>query len=744
MRKRSFFKKAFCFVLATVLVLGSNIIATAATQTYDMGERPYEIAVAYDNSGSMYGATGEWCYAKYAMEIFASMMDLTGRDKLTVFTMHDVKTDGAAKTKRIEVKTVADIDKIHKMSTLAPSGTPFSVVEEAYSYLSSVKENSKKELWLIVLTDGAFDIGNKLQSKLEGMAKGSINVQYIPFGATELKDDNPNDAFHAAKKVLGKDELRETLISVCNKIFQRNELTDRLNGNTLSIDLSMKRIVVFVQGKDASITALKDSNGNPVKVLMDSGKRTYSKYSFGQDKLAMPSDVVGQSGQVVTFGACTKGTYTLEYSAESIQIFYEPDVTLKVEFLNDDGEPEDFSDKEIPPGEYTFNAKLVDRVTGEDVSGHELLGGNIDIDAKVKYNGEKNIELKPGDKVELKPGKDVDFEITATYLERYKITDKDCPDIPDLTGIEIKEPIPKLTVKADVKQTSGWYNLKKHNSWEPIRFDIKMDGKPLSDDQLENAQIDISFDGADKNIVYHKEILPGESAVNVYIGTDDTGKYTAPKSGAYTIKASVKAFDKYGVEANGQTQADFEVRNYGFGLKILGIIFIILAAIALIIFLLSIPAMPREIIVKTSADNIVPNAPDITTTKKIKFKAKEKQKTYSVKGVNGRCATNVVYKIKISRPDNKYFWGLKNCSWVNSRGIYIGSICLKRAKPVLVKFTVDSIGVAPGVIIPDSTLSEGDNITTTLTSYNWTEIVENDGVQRHLKANIDFSVNPNH
>ena len=66
MRRTSIFKSVFAFVMMIILVLGSTISFRATSRTYDNGERPYEIAVAYDNSGSMYN-NANWCYAKYAM-----------------------------------------------------------------------------------------------------------------------------------------------------------------------------------------------------------------------------------------------------------------------------------------------------------------------------------------------------------------------------------------------------------------------------------------------------------------------------------------------------------------------------------------------------------------------------------------------------------------------------------------------------------------------------------------------------
>ena len=77
------------------------------------------------------------------MEIFASMLDYKGGDKLTIYTMWPVCTDGTksgSTSYKVEVSSEKDIDKIKNLYTVYDkmpdgidylTGTPYEPVEEA-------------------------------------------------------------------------------------------------------------------------------------------------------------------------------------------------------------------------------------------------------------------------------------------------------------------------------------------------------------------------------------------------------------------------------------------------------------------------------------------------------------------------------------------------------------------------------------------------------------------------------------
>lgn len=596
MRKTSFVFRLLLVLITVCLVTSSFLAVKADDNVYDTKKKTYEIAVAYDNSGSMYGAnTAAWYQAKYAMEIFASMLDLNGNDKLTIFPMHPVTVGGGGSTKRIEVKSVADIDKIHNMYTPSAGGTPFSAVQDAYNYLGATQKDAEK--WLIVLTDGSIETAD-LQGKLEDMAK-KVHVQYIPFGGIELVDSSGTDTFYASPSVTDEAKLQSTLISVCNKMFQRNELTGRLDGQALNIDLSMKKIIVFVQGQGAKINSLTDSSGNEVTKILDSGKRTYSELGAGGNykNVPLPESVKNQSGQVVTFGPCKKGTYTLDYQdATSIQIFYEPDVTMVVELINDDGESVDFSQKSVTEGDYKVNVKIIDKATGESVENHELLGGKVDVDIKVTNSDGSEQSVKNGGKITLKPGENVKVKITATYLERYKITNEDDPGIFPWDDFTVEHRGAKLSLSLSTKQSLNKYPIVLRSFWKPIRVEARMDGAPLTDEQLLASKLDITVDSK-QDIAYRVTPVLGESAYVIELGVDENGKATDISWGKhfcgvkYKFNAKLTATDPDGIVVN----AKGDITVYVEAMPTLFWVLLVLLILLIIFLILRSQVIPPEL-----------------------------------------------------------------------------------------------------------------------------------------------------
>ena len=565
----------------------------------------YEIAVAYDNSGSMYN-NASWYQAKYAMEIFASMIDFNNGDRLTVFPMHPVTTDGnenSTETMQVTVSGVSDIDKIHNMYTPNAGGTPFGAAVDAYNYLLGKKSDSVV-CWLIVLTDGSFQ-EDDCDVALMNMSQ-NVNVQYIPFGkgSVEYKDKSDNDNFHACPKITTEKELQKQMIDICNKITQRDILDGYLSGNKLTLDLSMKKVIVFAQGDGASITSLKDAGGNEIKKLVNSGPRKYSELGTrGAEKL--PDSLKNQTGQVVTFDACAKGEYTLEYSnADDIQVFYEPDVAMVIDFIDEDGNVEDFSDGEIREGEYTYKVKIIDAKTGEDVSTHKLLGGNVQINGKAKYPGlfgGKEIDLKNGDKVTFTPGDDVEFDIEAQYLEKYYLRSLDSIDI-DWSKIKITPRTEELKVEATVEQEHEWYSLPENDQWKPIRLDLSIAGKPLTDDQLDGAEVVLEFDDPNQKIVYRLERLHGESAINIHIGRDDAGNFTAPAVDVYKGKATITVTDRFSNRISGWDNFKFEVSESSYWSHLIRLIIGIFVGGVVLAILLGWPVKPHAIYITHSGE----------------------------------------------------------------------------------------------------------------------------------------------
>lgn len=598
-------------LLAVVIALSAFLTVpfTARAATVTKTEKTYDIAVVFDNSGSMYqvrpkdGLDGAaWCRAKYAIEIFASMLNYE-RDKLHIFPMWEVTTDGSQPASGgsyspIEITSKKDIDKISNMFTVHPSNTPFEPIQEAHDYLS---RSSADEKWLIILTDGVFNLetrdgeltGVDLENKLHKMASKDIKIQYLGFGGATALSGNESKNFYAQKTT--DSSLKDDLIAVCNTIFQRSILPEnRLNGEKLNLDLSMKNLIVFAQGADAKIISLKDSSGNEIPVTMDSGQRKFSEVKANGYEDAKVDESL--AGQVVTFAACPKGEYTLSYSGvdpDKIQIFYEPDVDIDVSLINSDGVEVDNPDDFIA-GEYTVSSKIVDAATDEDVSSHELMGDGVELKTYVKTSKDGEYkEFANGSNIVFDADDGTELYFEGRYLEKYTISSKNDPDLSWMNGFVVQPPGVAFKLDAELLQPGAWFTISEHDAWKPVKVTMTLDGQPLTDAQMAATELKVT---APDGITARKEILPGESAYNLYIAQDENGNYVEPPTGKHELKVSATYVDEYGEEARSNTDTvSFEVQTYAKFWRILlwVIIFIVLFLIWLAFMLQKV--LPKKI-----------------------------------------------------------------------------------------------------------------------------------------------------
>lgn len=600
-------RRRFVSLLLAVLLIVTGVVPVAFAADdddepeYSYTHRSYQIAVVFDNSGSMYD-TEAWCRAKYAMEIFASMLDYGKGDRLTVFPMWKVTTDGStppadrkkaelanAKDK-IEISDKKDIDKISRLFTIYAEKTPFEPVVDAYEFLKN--SDKDKERWLIVLTDGIFDkygSAQAIQTELLKIATDqTINIQYLGIGEKALDlPAKPDKKLFAAKS--NDVDLKDKLIDICNAIFQRNALPpDRLNGDSLHLDFSMRKLIVFAQGQNAKIGGLKSPDGKDVDVALDSEQRKFSEISAGYkgDEQPIPVDRT-LAGQVVTFDLqddeLPGGDYTLDCTgADRVQVFYEPNVRIKTTLRNHDGAEVGENDT-VYVGTYTLNNQIVDCITEEDVSDSELLGNNVMYDIKV--NGR---QVENDAQIELTENDDTKIRVTATYLDKYKLNNHDSRlfegfkvVLPPKTGLE---------VKVDCKQKNSWYVTTVTTDWQPIRVDVRIDGAPLSDDRL--AALDLSFDYP--GVEFSAKQLPGESAYEISPGVNEAGELIKPEDGIYKFTATARMVDNFDREISASDSATTVFKWYSSAIIFLLVLLVLLAIAALILFFLSRKALPKH------------------------------------------------------------------------------------------------------------------------------------------------------
>lgn len=580
-----------------------NMFGFSSAQAANISKtsKTYEIAVVFDNSGSMYDNQA-WCRAKYAMEIFSSMLHYDTGDVLKIFPMWPVTTDGSnpetgGSYAGVEIKGSADINKISNLYTVSPSNTPFAPVMEANDALQA---SGASEKWLIVLTDGAFNqilrtdstrkmSVDELRNRLIDISASGIKVQYLGFGGASSLNSDETKNFYSMKS--SDSSLKDDLINICNTIFQRSILPYKyVNGKNINLDMSMRSLIVFAQGADAKIAGLKSSNGDSIEIKLDSGQRRFSNISAGGKYSNAPIDDT-LAGQVVTFDACPKGKYELSYTgADAIECFYEPDVDIKMTLTNDDGETVDYTKGNIASGDYTVNYSIVDAVTGEDVTNAELMGSDVSLRSKVRTSDGTETPFENGEKITLKPDASTKVIVEGTYLKDYTISTEDDPlAFPDLT-VDFPK-IQNFEIELTTEQLSSWYQIGKEDKWKPIRANITIGGVPLTDEQLERTKLELKFS---KDIKYSTKPIHGESAFEIMVGYGEDGEYKKPNCGKYKMSAAATYTDEFGQDISDTDSIGFDVQKYSAVWRWLFWLLLLLLLLLLIIFILTRKAWPKE------------------------------------------------------------------------------------------------------------------------------------------------------
>ncbi len=616
-RNKKTFRRVIAVLLAVMMLVSLSAVcfgASAAKVTKK--QKTYDIAVVFDNSGSMYmNGNKAWCQAKYAMEIFASMLSYENGDQLRIYPMWKVVTDGSqpgkegftdeqsADVQPIDIKSKENISLISNMFTISPTNTPFEPVRDAYAYL---KGSKKTEKWLVVLTDGAFDQDKRnqkasinLQGELSAMASSDIKVQYLGIGDASSLRANPEKNLYA--KNSNAQNLQSDLSEICNRIFRRSVLDSKyLKGQSLTLDMSMNSLIVFAQGSDENvrINSLKDKNGNTVNMTLNSEVRKFSEISSNSQSWWDSGSKVDTSlyGQVVTFAGCPKGEYTLDYSgAKNIQIFYEPDVDILVSLKNKENNEEVYNssmatDKnEISAGEYILDYKVVDNVTGDDVTNSALLG-KIDLSAEIVPSEGEAYKIKKGGDVKINVDESTYIKVSGTYLEDYTITTDD-----NKAAFSLKVKLPEVDkLEMNIEGADNWYTIKDHEKWQPMKVSFTLNGQPLTEAQMK--QLEFTVAPSKPSLAVKAEKLKGESACAVAIARDKDGNFVQPETGVYTLEFSAKLPDDGYGQRPGDTQTKlFEIQKYAEYWRWLIYVIIFAVIITLFCIFMSQKVLPKKL-----------------------------------------------------------------------------------------------------------------------------------------------------
>ena len=517
-----FLKRFISMIFAVFLLLTCVLTGAPAVSAAQKAETSRAIAIVFDNSGSMYlDGNQAWCRATYAMEVFASM--LNEGDTLQIYPMNHIEVDGVKYT-RAKPLTINDASESYKIRNILScweetgNGTPIETIDDAASGLKKVKADEK---YMIVLTDGDyFHLGYsaltvdqtiiELTNRFNKYASKDMTVMYLGIGEKAALPTNKESEYFTKKKADDSADILSTLTVLCNRIFGRDTLpSNHVSGKKIDFDISMKKLIVFVQGEDVSnlrVTGASGAVGTLVSETTTSfsnlGTNEHQNSKYGPRYTPVPDESL--QGMMVTYEDCAAGNYTIDFSgkATSIEVYYEPDADL--DFIFTDANGNNVDPTALYEGEYKVSYGMKDSKTGKliesDLLGTPKYSGSYTVNDKREtfnetgYSGEIPINLKMGDTFEA--------DLTVTYLSGYTIT-KNSSDFFGLDRIVIV-PKPAGTLKLEITGGDELYSLQHIETGSPYIAKIYYENELLTGKKLEavgltwltettNAQIEPEF-----------------------------------------------------------------------------------------------------------------------------------------------------------------------------------------------------------------------------------------------------------
>jgi len=495
-------KRIISMTLAVFLLLGCIFTVSPLVHAAKKDEKRI-IAIVFDNSGSMYmGGNKAWCRATYAMEVFAAMLNVG--DELLIYPMYPITVGSDPKEYTMDdplrITDPSQSGKIREIFSPWAGDTPIESIERAIEDLEAIDSDNR---YLIVLTDGEIfykdekalyteDEGNEptkeaLAERFADAVSKDITVMYLGIGHVAADKLMPESDRYVERKAADTKDALNYLTDLCNLTFGRDTLlSNHISGKSVDFDISMKKMIVFVQGDNIANVKLTGPSGNVGEVIGTASAR-YSE--AGADNYTSVPDKQLQ-GMLVTYANCAAGTYTLEYegTATSVEIYYEPDADLSFVFTDLQGNQVDPNN--LYEGDYKVSFGMIDGKTGQLISsdllgephyeGYYSLNGQqepIEVDGQ---NGEVTLSLKEGDVLEA--------QLTVTYLSGYSIT-KDSTEFGwPKGGITIK-PRPAKELKLEISGGQSEYSLQDLEKSEPFLVKVYCGGELLTGEALKNVAL---------------------------------------------------------------------------------------------------------------------------------------------------------------------------------------------------------------------------------------------------------------
>jgi len=397
------------------------------SQSYTTNLRSKTIHVVFDDSVSMVrddnrNYVDSWGQAKYAMEVFAVMLEENDTMRVYFLSDFDLRYDGNINADAKIIISGSEprdtrVRRIREAETRA-ANTPYDAVIKAYDDLRNAPGD---ERWLVVMNDG--DDFNRLRGQdvpnvdVDSYFSGYVRESDVKIVLLAIGDVLKSFKSDPGRNILleharNSGEILGRITSICNRIFNRNSLnfTNEARYES-SFDIPMIELLVFAQGADISINGINNGAGtsNPndtVDVRYSEVAPTYRDFDRSRIKISREL-----TGTVAVFRNVPKGAYSLDITGvpKTVDVYYKPDAKVDIRLYQRGRE---VRAQDIHEGRYEIRYGIVDEKGSFFES---TLLGSVEYKATVQ-NGGQSVPVRSGDTIDLKEG-DLKINVQAQFLE---------------------------------------------------------------------------------------------------------------------------------------------------------------------------------------------------------------------------------------------------------------------------------------------------------------------------------------
>ena len=555
-------KKCVSIILAAILLFSCIYVGTPEVYAAKKPEKTRAIAIVFDNSGTMYigdeDSRKTWCRATYAMQALATMMNPS--DVMQIYPMNPIQIGNSDNPKDSDVYTrerplvvkKENASQIQEIFTPRAGDTHIEAVTLAREGLAKTNADEK---WLIVLTDGTVFYRNGIELSVQesirqlteefNQSVSQVNAMYLGIGKEAQSGFAVKGTYQfIERKATNSAQVLANLTELGNIIFGRDAMPSV--SETITFDVSMKKLIVFIQGESIDNVVL----GNLKPVSTD--KLKYSTYGAKNYAGRFLCDTSLQ-GTMLTFENLDAGTYQMSFSgqASDIAVYYEPDADLDFVFTDAAGNTVD--PKALYEGDYKVSFGMKDAKTGKLISS-KLLGnpsyqGSYFIDGKEYpiisegFSGSVDIPLKMGETFKA--------NLTATYLSGYTIS-KDSSDFgwPDI-GITIAAP-PAGQLVFEIAGGDEVYYLRELENGTPYTITAYYEGEQLQADEYK-----LNFTENSGNAIFLAS--PDGDHYKVMIQHSEPANPENTKVGSFEVTANISYAAKGSEEAKARATVSYRI-----------------------------------------------------------------------------------------------------------------------------------------------------------------------------------------